>query len=251
MDPDIFEVEGAALDGLTEHPLCAFVPASVGVSVRHGSIAQPVVLLDGMILDGRARVLEARHHRLPCPCRHFSAAYDEHPALFVGRATDTRGLTPAQCAVLVERIVRVILHRPAWLAKHDRGMADRLHNEAGRKPLLDAFGASPRHYRRAKGLRDDEALQAVFDLRISLDNAFKIRNLPTATRRRIMAMPQTEQKEAIRQATDRAKKRVRATRPLDLQKSDELFLKFVRTLRHNIHQGSWARPVKINGDSDE
>jgi hypothetical protein len=125
----------------------------------------------------------------------------------VGRAADTRDLTPAQCAVLAERFMRVILSRPAWLAKHDRGMADGLRSVSGRKALLDAFGASPRHYRRAKGLHDDESLQAVFDLRISLDSAFSIRGLSTARRRRIIALPIPQQKAAV----DRAIRRIKAT----------------------------------------
>ena len=211
MDPDCFNVEGAELDGLTEHPLTAYVPGSLGVSVR-GGIAQPVVLLDGMILDGRARVLEARRLRLPCPCRHFNADLDGHPALLLGRATDTRNLTPAQCAVLAVRVMEVILKRPGWLARHDRGMAARLRSAAGRAPLLDAFGASPRHARRAKGLRDDALLLAVFEQRISLEHAFHIRDLPQATRRRIVALPVTQQKDAIARAMRRTKSVAQARR---------------------------------------
>jgi hypothetical protein len=204
VDSDIFAVEGAELDGLIEHPLCAFVPASVGVSVR-GSIAQPVVLLDGMILDGRARVLEARRLRLPCPCRAFDPDRDPHPAMLIGSAASTRLEKPQHRAVMAARLAREIESRPECLASYDRGMADRIRTTEGRKTLVKACGASYRHFQRALGI-DPQLLQAVSAGRIALDDASHLRDLSTATRRRILALSPAQQKAAIDRAVGKRAK---------------------------------------------
>ncbi|MFP3549723.1 hypothetical protein SB861_03275 [Paraburkholderia sp. SIMBA_049] len=199
MDSDTFFVEGAALRSLKEHPLCAFVPASVGVAVRD-SIAQPAVMLDGMVIDGRARVREAKRIGLRCPCRLFDPDRDGHPALFVANAATERGLTVAQRAVMAARLIRVIMQRPQWLEVLDRGLANRVRTRSGREPLLRACAISTRTYQRVQGIRDDDLLDAISDERVALRDAQALYDLGAARRRRIAALPRDRQKTAIKAA---------------------------------------------------
>jgi hypothetical protein len=159
------------------------------------AIAHPVVLLDGMILDGRARVHEAMQHALACPCRRFDAARDLHPVIVIGEAA-ARRLTKAQCAVLAVRLLAVVASRPVWLERHDRGMAARTRTHEGCVPLLRAFRVSDRQYQRAKALPDD-LLDAVDAHRISLKNAFVVRGFTPAARHRLVMLTAAEQKAAI------------------------------------------------------
>ncbi|CAB3681447.1 hypothetical protein R8871_02532 [Paraburkholderia graminis C4D1M] len=209
MDSDIFFIEGTELGSLKEHPLCAFVPASAGVAVRD-AIAQPVVLLDAMILDGRARVREARRLDLACPCRVFDAVRDEHPVLLVTNEAREHPMTTAQRAVMAAHFVNLITSRPAWLDSYDRGLADRLRTQRGRAPLLLACGISTRTYQRVQGIHDNDLLQAVADQRVPLRLALGMWHLSAATRRRLLNLPRGEgQKVSIEHATSRARGRRR------------------------------------------
>jgi len=252
VDSDIFFVEGAALNGLSEHPLCAFVPASAGVSARDRQIVKPVVLLDGMPLDGRARVREAIRADLPCPCRLFDPEHDGHPALFIAqKAREQRALTKPECAVMAVRLLHQIMHRPAWLEPYDNGLANRLRTAGGRDPFLRACGISRRTYQRVQGIHDHDLLDAISDERVSLRDAHDVRDLGPVKRRRIFAQPRAEQEQAFIDAIARAKKREPKTRPLDFPKRDHL-LKLVRRLRaREFQQGSWVSCIRIKGDSDE
>ncbi len=202
VDSDIFFIEGAELDMLLAHPLCAFVPGSVGVAVRD-SIAQPVVLLDGMIIDGRMRVREAARLALPCPCRNFDADRDGHPAMLIARAAQDHHLTTAQKVVMAVRLVNLITHRPDWLDEYDLGLATRMRKRSGREPLLRACGISTRTYQRMHGIQDEELLQAVSDERVPLREALALRELGGIARRRIFDKPRAEQRHAIDEALQR------------------------------------------------
>ncbi|MFC0694699.1 hypothetical protein [Paraburkholderia humisilvae] len=252
MDKDIFFVEGAELRSLKEHPLCVFVPASAGVSAaRNRKIVMPVVLIGSDIVDGRARVREAVRLGLTCPCRLFNPEFDGHPATFIAEmAREQRKLTTPQRAVLAASLVHQIMQRPQWLERYDNGLTNQLRTQRGREPFLQACGISSRTYQRVQGIFDADLLQAISDERVSLRDAHAARDLGAVKRRRIFALPHAEQTAAFERAISRAKKRVPKTRPLDLPRT-EAIMKFVRRMRTDFYQGSWASAIKIKGDSDE
>lgn len=198
-------IEGAALDSLEVHPLCEYVPPSESIAVRD-RIEQPVVLLDGLLLDGRARVREARRLALPCPARAFSSAFDIHPAVLIASAAAARLPKAQRRAVTATLLVRAIECRHDWLAAHDQGMADRVRTATGRESFVVACGASYRHFQRAYVLTP-ELLHAVGQSRISLANAHRLRELNVLTQRRIVELPVAQQKLEIERAVTRIKDR--------------------------------------------
>lgn len=204
----IFWIEGDRLESLIEHPLCKVVPPSMGVSAeRTRSITQPIVLLDNMIIDGRARRREAVRLRLRCPAIDYENEHQwAHPALLLAHENRHR-LTKPQRAVLAARLVKTLQRKPVWLVAHDLGFTERLSTRDGRRILLQVLGISERNYQRAYGMHHEDLLQAAFDERVSLDHAFRMRELVTATRRRIIELPRPEQKPAIDAALERMAKR--------------------------------------------
>lgn len=224
MDSDIFFVEGAELRSLKEHPFCAIVPASAGISARDGTIMEPVVLIGCATLDGRARVSEALRLEVPCPCRYFDPRNDGHPATFiVERALEQRDLTTPQRAVIAASLVHQIMRMPAWLEPFDPGgvFAKGLRTRSGRAALLKACAISSRTYQRMHGVHDPDLLSAISDERVPLRDAQAARDLGPATRRRIFALPYGEQKEAFAHAIERAHKLKAQRRSLPLPISEQ------------------------------
>lgn len=204
MDSDIFYVEGAEVSLLETHPLSGFAPVSTEVDVR-GEIRSPVVLLDDRVFDGRARVAAAARDGLRCPCVRYRER-DRHPAMVIANTAADR-LSKQQCAVQAVRMLALFMSRPEWLVRLDPSMPDRVtRTHEGRALVLRAFGVSERNYQRAKALAAD-LLDAVFDHRTSLPNAFSMRNLPSATRRRVLAHALADQRAAIDRALAKRRKR--------------------------------------------
>ncbi|MBN3756045.1 hypothetical protein G3N95_24095 [Paraburkholderia sp. Tr-20389] len=207
MHADIFYLEGAEVGSLETHPLSEFAPVSTKVDVR-GEIRNPIVLLDGRVFDGRARVAAAARDGLRCPCVRYQER-DRHPAMVIANTAAAR-LSKQQCAVQAVRMLALFASRPEWLSRLDPSMPDRVtRTHEGRVLVLDAFGVSERNYQRAKALPDD-LLDAVFDHCASLPNAFSMRDLPSATRRRVLGHALPDQRTAINRALAKHRKPVMA-----------------------------------------
>ncbi|WP_395066151.1 hypothetical protein [Paraburkholderia silvatlantica] len=206
MDSPIFWIEVEQLAAIEEHPICAFVPGSAGVSARNGAIIEPAVFFNNKLLDGRARVREAMSLGLRVPARNIRE--DEHPVIFVANATRDRDISTPQRAVMAVRLMRLVTDaRPEWLTRYDRGLASRLRTGAGREAFVKACGISMRTYQRVQGITDEGILQAVAEEHISLRLAEALRSLTPRTLRRIFALPPEEQAQAITNALARSKGR--------------------------------------------
>jgi hypothetical protein len=173
------------------------------VDVR-GEIRNPVVLLDDRVFDGRARVAAAARDGLRCPCVRYDER-DRHPAMVIANTAADR-LSKQQCAVQAVRMLALFEDRPEWLVGLDPSMPDRVtRTHEGRVVVLDAFGVSERQHQRAKALSLD-MLEAVFEHRVSLPVAFDMRELPLATRRRILAHAPVDRRAEIDRALAKHKK---------------------------------------------
>ena len=205
-----------ALTRLEVHPLALLVPPSKGVDVRK-AIDHPVVLLDGAILDGRARVREAVRLGLPCPCVHHDGTRDDHPALVIARAMADRVPDAYVRAIVCARLVRCILHRPSWLARYDCGFSARLKVRKNLTDLLDACSISIRTYDRAHRILRDELIEGeVVNGLLSLKTAERLFKVPASRRARLVHLPDEERDAAIDRYLARSIKR-----HLKLQRSFE------------------------------
>lgn len=226
-------IEGDELESLELHPIALPVPRSIGVSVeRNRAITQPLTLLDGLLLDGEARRIEAVRHGLRCPVVTLDTTHI-HPVIFVAQANAPR-LTNAERAVLAARFVAMIKRRHPWLAKHDRGMAARVKSRTGRKPLLAACLVTERSFLRASGARHDDLLDAIAAGHVSLDDAFAMRELSAPSRQRILALDRSEHKAAIADAVVRQHRVEDRRRQLPLLDFDTILDRGARVMDFNI-----------------
>ncbi|MGF6792741.1 hypothetical protein [Paraburkholderia sp. 35.1] len=194
------DIETLSVDELRQlsiHPLAAHVPPSGFVSVRD-AILNPVVLLDGMLVDGRGRVREAIRLGLPCPVVHIDPLRDDHPALVIARAMTARVPQPdvPVRAVVCARLVREILLRPEWLDRYDQGIAARLKKRRNLAGLLDACAISLRTYDRAHTvLRDTRIEGAVVAGLLPLKTAERLVMVADADRRAQFARMAPDKRE--------------------------------------------------------
>lgn len=197
MDCDIFSVEGEALLKLEVHPLARLVPSSTHISVRD-SIESPVVLLDGKILDGRARVREAQLLSISCPCVQVDVLRDDHPALIVARAMTPRTPDTYVRAVVCARLVRCVLLRPAWLERYNLGMVGKLMRRKTLTDMLDACAISLHTYDRASRIIHDPMIESeVLNGSLSLKMAERLIRVPAARRSRFMRLPVEQRETAL------------------------------------------------------
>ena len=152
------------------HPLCLLLPEMDAdqyqlllKSVSERGVRQDVVMLDGMILDGRHRYKAAVELGLPCPAREYDPMTDgDSPAQFVMDANvHRRSLTPSQRAQIA---VEVLPYFEAEAAKRkgnrkkpeadDPDKSAALRSEKGKaaEKAAKATGATPRMVEAAKAV---------------------------------------------------------------------------------------------------
>ncbi|WP_233866714.1 hypothetical protein [Paraburkholderia adhaesiva] len=205
MESVVTLVEGEALKTLSPHPLAELVPSSHHVSVR-GSIQNPVVLVDGWVLDGRARIHQAISLDIPCPCITLNATRDDHPALIIARAMTARQPEPPTFmrAIVCARLVRAVLARPRWLDRYDFGMATRLKNSHHLDVFLHACDVSRASYYRAHTVIGDVMIErAVMSGLLSLKLAERLLRVPSPHRVKFIDLPAEERAEAIEHYLER------------------------------------------------
>ncbi|MEX3950599.1 hypothetical protein AB4Y45_25490 [Paraburkholderia sp. EG287A] len=165
------------------------------------AIDVPVILADGDVLDGRARVSEAVRLGIPCPYVNLSPRHHEHPALVLARAMVARAEPPdrALCALVCARLVDAVRKRPAWLDHYDSGFSARLHKQHHLVEFLEAGGATLRSYQRAKKILEDQRIVlAVLDGAITLRMAETlVREVPGKKRMAFVSMTDEQRGAAL------------------------------------------------------
>jgi hypothetical protein len=209
VDIDAYWLKGAELRALKSHPLLGCVRRGPRFDAR-GAIEQPVVLLDGLILDGRSRWHEANRLGLPCPCVNFDKAkHGTHPVLFVARHLGDHMNEVYERAITGVKLGRYVAKRPASLRAHDDGWPSRLHRKQERLVIASACGVSQTEFERAWAIRSARILDAVLENSISLKDGRRLQALQLGyvRVRAILDLPtRAERREAIneRAAVQRA-----------------------------------------------
>ncbi|WP_322046029.1 hypothetical protein [Paraburkholderia sp. J67] len=205
MDIDAFWLTGDELRALEAHPLVGCVQRGYGFATR-GIIEQPIVLLDGLIIDGRSRWHEARRLGVPCPCVKFDQAkHGTHPVLFVARHLGDHMNEVYERAITGVKLGRYVMTRPACLSAFDDGWPSRLHRKQERLGLASACGVSQTEFERAWSIRDARILEAAMMNHISLKDGYKLHalRLGPARTKAILDLPtRADRRDAI---NDRAK----------------------------------------------
>ncbi|MBG7616498.1 hypothetical protein IWC96_14565 [Brevundimonas sp. BAL450] len=150
--------EGRALP-MRLHPLCSIFPemgaadfAKMVVDVKANGVRRPLVLLDGMILDGRHRYLAAREAGVGYRTVTFTG--DDPVAFVLSENLQRRHLNESQRAMIAARIAKLPPHRPAGKPENLPTSEPSATTQAQAAGMLNV---SDRSVRTAKAVQQDAA----------------------------------------------------------------------------------------------
>lgn len=165
---DIFPwIEGPAFDDLVE-------------SVRQNGVLEPVVFLDGAILDGRNRYMAARKAGVAYPRIDFDG--DDPLAFVLAKNLSRRHLTESQRAMVATRIAKI----PKGV-RSDTAIAV---SETTQEAAAAALNVSPDSVQRARVVQEHGAadlVAAVDNGKVAVSTAAAIARLPVDRQAEILA----------------------------------------------------------------
>jgi len=199
---DIFPwLEGAANDALRE-------------DIRQNGIREPIVFLDGAILDGRNRYMAARDLGVAYPRREFGSdpLDGTDPLAFVISLNLTRRhLSESQRASVAAKLANM---RPGdnqhsapanlpdlpGLSLSERAKAQPPVSQADAARMLNVSERSVRSAQRVQESAPPEVVRAVEEGRISVSLAEKVADLPEDMQAEVAAAPPEKMREVAREA---------------------------------------------------
>lgn len=169
-------MEGEAFDRLVE-------------DIRLNGILEPVVMIDGAILDGRNRYMATRQLAIECPVTEYDG--DDPLAFVVSKNLARRHMTESQRAMVASKLATLPAHRP--------GKGADLHPSAER--AAEMFNVSERSVKTARAVRDasPDLARKVETGAISVSLAEKVTDLPAWDISDIIAAPPAETKQLARE----------------------------------------------------
>lgn len=181
---------------------------------RHG-VREPVVFLDGAILDGRNRFVCARELGIDFPSVEFSGS--DPLGFVISHNLHRRHLTESQRASIAARVANMprggAMYRTANLQTDDEPQLPLSEQAKAKAPLTSAADAarmlnvSPRSVADARKVHEhapNEIVRAVDDGRISVSLASKVAGLPDEAKAEIIAAPADDVRDVAREAVKKA-----------------------------------------------
>ncbi len=168
--------------------------------VRDRGVQRPIVLLDGMVLDGRNRYHAAREAEVGYACVDFMG--DDPRAFVISENMRRRHLTEAQRAMIAKRLETTKHGDVARLHVQDANL------HLGEKPMdraaaASALNVSPRSVATAAQVIENgapELVAAVDSGTVSLSAAAEVAKLPEAEQQKIVAQGPDAVKDAAKAA---------------------------------------------------
>ena len=198
---DIFPwLEGAANDALRE-------------DIRQNGVREPIVFLDGAILDGRNRYQCARDLGIAYPRREFGSdpLDGTDPLAFVISLNLTRRhLSESQRASVAAKLANMTQGRPAdkpanlpvlpGIPLSEQAKAQPPVSQADAARMLNVSERSVRSAQRVQDAAPPEVVRAVEEGRISVSLAEKVADLPEEAQAEVAAAPPEKMREVAREA---------------------------------------------------
>jgi len=179
-------MQGEALDALR-------------ADIRQNGVREPVVFLDGAILDGRNRYMCARDLGLEYPRVDFVG--DDPLGYVISHNLHRRHLTESQRASVAAKL--------ANMAQGERTDLEPSANlpKVSVQAAADLLNVSERSVTTARKVQDEapaEIIQAVDDGRISVSLAAKVADLPDAAQAEVISAPPEQVREVAREVVRKA-----------------------------------------------
>jgi ParB-like chromosome segregation protein Spo0J len=180
---------------------------------QHG-VRDPVVLLNGEILDGRNRYTCAVELGIDFPTQEYQG--DDPLSFVISHNLHRRHLTESQRASIAARVANMPSHRPnksANLQCYNEPQLSLSEQAAPRPPMTSTAEAarmlnvSPRSVADARKVHEQappEVTRAVDEGRISVSLAAKVADLPDEAKAEVVAAPPEQQREVAREAVKKA-----------------------------------------------
>lgn len=170
---DLFPwIEGKALEDLTE-------------DVRQRGIVEPIIFLDGAVLDGRNRYMAARSLGIEYPRADYLG--DDPLGFVIAKNLYRRHLTDQQRAMVAGKLAKMPAGRPTETSPD---------GAVSNEQAAAALGVSKRSVERAKAIQRDGAPELV--------TAVEKNEVSLASGVDLAALPVSEQIEVLRQANPKA-----------------------------------------------
>ncbi len=193
-------LEGAALDALRE-------------DIRQHGVREPIVMLDGAILDGRNRYMCARELGIEYPVVEYAG--DDPLAFVVSLNLLRRHLNESQRAAAAARLANLRVGKPPAKSANWRNndQADFLPpiptppepvSQADAAKMLNVSERSVQRAQRVIDTAPAEIVRAVDQGHISVSLAAKVADLPEAAQADVIAAPPEQVKEVAIEAVKKA-----------------------------------------------
>jgi phage N-6-adenine-methyltransferase len=182
--------------------------------IRAHGVREPVIFLDGAILDGRNRYQCARDLGIDFPRRDYDG--DDALAFVISHNLHRRHLTESQRASVAARVANMKVGNPTLNRANLHDCSPQLfavERPARPAPMVSAADAaemlnvSERSVKTARKVHESapvEVVRAVDDGRLSVSLAAKVVDLPDEAKAEIVAAPPEEIKEVAREAVKKA-----------------------------------------------
>lgn len=175
-------MQGEAMDGLRE-------------DIQANGVREPIVMLDGAILDGRNRYMCAHDLGLEYPVREFDGG--DPLAFVVSLNLARRHLSDGQRASIAARIAKL----PVGANQHTAIAAT---SQEAAAAMMNVSTDSLQRAKRVQEVAPPEIVAAMDAGRISPSLAQKVTELPDEDREAVISAPQEQAREMAREAVKRA-----------------------------------------------
>lgn len=189
-------LQGAALSALRE-------------DIRKHGVREPVVFLDGKILDGRNRYMCANELGIDAPSLEFDG--DDPLSFVISHNLHRRHLTESQRASIAARVANMPAHRPNKSANlptlplsQQAAPQPPLTSNAEAANMLNVSERSVRTARKVQEAAPPEVSRAVDEGRISVSLASKVVDLPDQAKAEVVTAAPEDMRETAREVVKKA-----------------------------------------------
>lgn len=187
--PQIDSVEHTPIAGVKWHPFADIFPWIEGPAfdelvedIRKNGVLEPIVFLDGQVLDGRNRYMAARQLGIEYPRVEYQG--DDPLGFVISHNLKRRHLTESQRAMVATKLAKM----PLGANQHTQG-SENLPTQSDAAKMLNVSDRSIRTAKQVAEQGTPELAKAVEEGKVSVSAAASIVDQPPEVQREVVAQP--------------------------------------------------------------